>query len=839
MLLRESSTARISSEPKSYIEIPQRHLVRVNDVFARTTTDRDGRFRFAGAKSPAMPKHWSNSWRGDVVAGHPQSGLGWTRLGSKSERHRVDSGLTIALRPTATITGEYLAPDRTPISGGVVYMPGCELPSLGGMATNDNELDLQSSQLTPRFSTEDAAEFSFVGIPQGCLALVMSAGHGQWLGDSSVIATSADVPLGKGTFIFGKRDAEVNQSPITLLADPGVEMYGTLIDEDGLAIQGARINSNSYADFVTTDPQGHFSLRQKSESWKAAADRNKGKVKIAIQAPEGSDFVSRYQDILLEEVLSGNPIRLTMQHGVRVAGNVITSDGKPLPEVLICQVASLEAYPASDRTNDSGDYELILLLGRHTLVYGTDIPGYQLPTARAAILSYSIDSVDKPCKTFDVSEGNPIELEPLVVQRSSVVKVAVVLPDGQPAVGVTLVLRDVHETNRPLTLWPFKRLIDISDRVETDDQGRAELVPKGIPSGAAVIEASLDTRDGTYYRSVKLIDLKERVVQLRHRPNWRLQGRVLLNGKPIVGARVNVGEANQGTGPVPFIGTGPMMIRNQDAIITDSDGWYRVTVPKGKQYSVSIQSVPGFEFDLSGSFHFAKQISEGIYEVEQHNFVTGAEEIAGVILDSTGSPLPAVHVQIMQTPTARTDDWLGHSQASDRTTDANGRFHLRKIPQGTYELQVTPRFGNRQRIMSTLFDATTGDLQLRLNLDTTQPPEPPRLQHRKVDNRPTGNEPTASIRGRLVHDGKPPSQRPSWGLCKRNDRRELKRPPLKQIPMTMVFLISIAYRLRMNTLSIRCLISPSWALCLFRWLNLRVRVRWLNLETSQRNQRKR
>lgn len=242
VVLRESSTARISSEFKKYIDIPQRHLVRVNDVFARTTTDRDGRFRFTGAKSPAMPKHWSNSWRGDVVAGHPQLGVGWTRLGSKRERQRVDSGMIVALRPTATITGEYLAPDRSPLSGAVVYLPGCELPSTRGIF-GDNDLDMQASQLTPRVTTNDAGEFSIAGIPQGCLATVIGADHRQWLSTSVVAATDPDMPLGKQqqSTRIGIGAVDVQQSPLALVADPGVESTGIVVDDQGLAIQGAAV----------------------------------------------------------------------------------------------------------------------------------------------------------------------------------------------------------------------------------------------------------------------------------------------------------------------------------------------------------------------------------------------------------------------------------------------------------------------------------------------------------------------------------------------------------------------------------------------------------------------
>ncbi len=56
VLLRESSTSRISSEGEKYLYVKNRHLLRTQDVFARTTTDAEGKFEFREVKSPAFPK---------------------------------------------------------------------------------------------------------------------------------------------------------------------------------------------------------------------------------------------------------------------------------------------------------------------------------------------------------------------------------------------------------------------------------------------------------------------------------------------------------------------------------------------------------------------------------------------------------------------------------------------------------------------------------------------------------------------------------------------------------------------------------------------------------------
>ncbi len=120
VVLRESASARVTMmrrEDPNLFRGDRRWNVRTNDVFARTTTNAAGHFRFTGVKSPSLTSGWRNSWDGSIVAGHADFGIGWQPLGPKQGRERRDSGLSLVLKPTSTVNGSLLKrPEREPIS---------------------------------------------------------------------------------------------------------------------------------------------------------------------------------------------------------------------------------------------------------------------------------------------------------------------------------------------------------------------------------------------------------------------------------------------------------------------------------------------------------------------------------------------------------------------------------------------------------------------------------------------------------------------------------------------------------------------------------------------------
>jgi hypothetical protein len=57
------------------------------------------------------------------------------------------------------------------------------------------------------------------------------------------------------------------------------------------------------------------------------------------------------------------------------------------------------------------------------------------------------------------------------------------------------------------------------------------------------------------------------------------------------------------------------------------------------------------------------------------------------VLDTEGNPIPNVQVY---SPCNRESLWLGHTEASQMRTDADGKFLLRKVPDGNHVLMFHP-----------------------------------------------------------------------------------------------------------------------------------------------------
>ncbi len=738
VLLRESSTQRISSEPTKYVEIDDGHLVRVQDVFARTVTDREGRFSFDKVKSPALPKHWSNSWAGDVVAGHSKLGIGWMSLWTKKQKQRIDSGVVIRLNPHESITGKHLTPEDRPLVGATVNLYRFERPT-DRRSNLGPGFDLQCSQLVPRAVTNASGSFVLSGLPRGFVATVGASEVDDWLGAWALVATSSDVANGTQFSNYFPLPGKIVASPFSMVADAGIMITGSVTDESGIPIAGINVAPSSSWSKVHSNEQGEFSLHLRSILLEMIPMRNAGKLSFYARVPKGSDLLPRYVKVPVEDVRANKPMRITLQRGVKVSGKIVTQDGQGAANILVRQLADFDSAPSGAVTDANGEYEMNLARGQHILVVGTDQPGYHLPTRVDLVTASELESTDWPRKRVDVSDGLPKRLDPFAVSRVSEVEIKVSLPDGQPAIGASVLITDqdalYYNENDPFRFEKPKtinqapsifRSKDISETVETDRQGRVRLFTKGSPSPAATAEVQLTTSDSAYHGTAKLTEAKDGVVHIVLRQSWLLEGHVLLDGKPLAGVRISAGESNRITrqvGPQRAAVTVSRVSNNKMAV-SDTDGWYRLPVPGDREYSVTIRSIPGYS-DVPRIGFGTQKIAEGILRVNSIEFVSGSEEIAGVVMDADGKPLNGARVYAVRSNDCWPDLWLGHQSASKFETDAQGNFHLRKMPKGSYQLRVNGPQIPGMPSSTTIVAATTGDLDLQIIFDRFPKPAVP------------------------------------------------------------------------------------------------------------------
>ncbi len=241
VLLRESCISRNTIEHRK-----ARPLVGTNinpppedkfcEILAKVKADSEGRYEFVDVKAPAYPEDYRNSWSGDVVAMHPEHGIGVYAL-SRSEEFRPQvSNAIIQLRPTGTISGVVKSPTGTPLPNAKVRIASIEEPK-DGLSRMIEGMELWGGQLEPHTTTDQEGRFEFSGVPAGYVANILVQ-HPEWLFRNLRVATDPSVPLGVHDFLGGK--SVVHAPPVEFIGSEGVVLTGFVQDAAGLPLSGLR-----------------------------------------------------------------------------------------------------------------------------------------------------------------------------------------------------------------------------------------------------------------------------------------------------------------------------------------------------------------------------------------------------------------------------------------------------------------------------------------------------------------------------------------------------------------------------------------------------------------------
>lgn len=728
VVLRESSTQRISSQPDVYLYREDRHLARTDDVFARVTTDEQGRFEIRDAKAPPLPKQWSNSWRGSVVAAHPKLGVGWVSLGEKREVQRIEPDLTIKLRPTEEIAGRFVDPDGKPVAGAVVNLhrllpPGDDFPG------SASQLDVAQSQIAPRVTTDSEGRFRFHGLPSGMIASI-SFHHEDWFGGSGFIATSDDVPTGKGsTRNSYLRGESVLASGSEFVADPAVEIHGRVVDENGVPAQEVSVTLSPTIFRDVTDESGEFRFRASRAHLRNANSA----MSLSMIAPPESGLLSDVQQLDVRRVFRGEPIVVELQRGVQVSGRVVNDQQQPIEGARIHVWLN---YKLGAQTDENGNFRIALPRGKQVIVVSHDEPGYKAPSRIDVYRSKNRKSLSAwPHVSVNVSTGTDQSLPPITVSAIRPLQVIASLPSGEPAKGATTMIRDERPRRPPRANFPMPAFLeDRSEPVMTNSIGRADLLPTGPLSEKAIVEIKLSTEEAAYFAKVNVSDAVDGVLAVTMKAAWSVRGRVLIDGVPAAGASVSIGQST----PHRRTGTGirsmGSTVSNHITAITDQEGWYRAAVAPDHQYSVSMRSLPDGVSVSTGVGYRASHNGDGQMTVQDFRFIRGDEEISGRVIDAAGDPIARARVQIMRESGVSPGFWIGHREASRMETDALGQFWLRKMPQGEYRLLISgPRDVDNARPPSTIVSVTTEDDELTVTLQANPQPELPRLEPKRIE----------------------------------------------------------------------------------------------------------
>lgn len=725
VVLRESSNSRINADYKKYLNPASSDFdwLRTDDVFAKTQTDADGKFMIQAARAPAMPHDWTNTWNGSLVAGHPELGVGWTLLTRDNELLRVMDGLTVRLKATGTIEGQYVTPAGEPLVNQMVQISRLEAAD-GNDASPTRELDLQASQLTPRVITDEHGRFRFSGLPAGYIASVGAARDRNWVWSYVAVATSPEVAIGELPPEAALRRSwsglqSVVGSPFGIVADPGVQIRGVVVDDRQQPVPNVEVSYGPRIILSNTNEQGEFELRLKTNWLSKLDEETQAPINLHV-LPKNRELLATNYGLTPEELQNRQAVKIELRRGTRVVGKVLTTLGLPCEGIAV--FANDHLWDPRDITDPSGEFELYLSPGNRNLTFATDSPGFRLPTINNVRQAEATSMALPPTRNFEIIPGKEVQIETVIVETTPVWQVQVLLPDGIPAVGASLVVIDRREN------FSERRTL-----LKTDAVGLATLGMNGdLNDGATppMVEALYSTADKSYSGMTTLGDFERDAAilpqQIELVEDWLVRGRVLVNGQPVAGAEVMVGETRP-TGDFTF------ETSNFRRTTTNLEGRWQVRVRAERQYSASLAGVPEIEERITTSHPVAKLV-EGILEAADFEITNADGEIAGMVVDHVGNPIAGAQVSINPNQHLNPHMWTQHDELSQRVADKDGRFVLRKVPEGNYELYAS--LPDQRMRIPQLFRARTGDTEQRIIVDTRPAPVARRLPTLRIVDSP-------------------------------------------------------------------------------------------------------
>jgi beta-lactamase regulating signal transducer with metallopeptidase domain/uncharacterized GH25 family protein len=716
----------------------ERWLFSNEDVLGRTTSDAEGTFSFMQIASPDAPSNYNGDWGWSVVARGEDGTVGWTHILHERKGNKIDRSVDVRLRPTTSIAGRFITPEGAPIADALVKFTGLERSFSDDYIpeSDPDSIDLWYSQLSAVAKTDSDGQFRFGGIPIGPAATI-GITHPGWVSAGTAIATDPKSQLGERRKLPPGLILSTNvlvASPATIVADPGFKVHGRVSDADGLPIQGALIGRSGVSNPLSSDRDGKFSVRlSKTDLERARGSKNANQIAFDIVGPAVSFFLAKRELVPLDKLQAGELIEFKLDQGVKVSGRVVTDTGEPIPDVRMQIAGPRDEKSIEAQTDLNGHYEFVAPKKDVVMFATLDTSGYQLPSLRSVDRASPDEAAKGPHLKLDLSKHDEWRCEDLVVKRTGLVQVRVLVSEGVPAKGADVVLKferpypDFGQGFRPSS--PIVE--EISDSYKTDENGEVTIRPKEGLSKSAYAEVSHRDETKSYLSKTPIEGATDRVIEVRLDRMWHVKGRVLKNGKPYPGIALSISSFYQSTSTDPRF-RGMATSRPVQTTTSDLEGRYEFIVPPEGEYRVGLERKR--EENPGGSLisKSIEVVTEGEYSVDDIELIDVDGEISGTVVDKNGTPVSGARVSLMPAMGVSPAQWIGHYKASSFTTDANGNFSLRKIPEGSFQLSASGPRNPGERTSSVRITAKTGELNVQIVVDATPLPTPPRLTPKSI-----------------------------------------------------------------------------------------------------------
>ncbi|MDX1926859.1 MAG: M56 family metallopeptidase [Pirellulaceae bacterium] len=684
VLLREDINQIRRRKPIQLVDRWQYLAKREEDILGKTTTDANGHYEFKAVRAPTIddPENWGMNWSGGLVVAHQSAGADFTSLKIPLAQKQFTSTVNVSLTPPMKITGRCTTKEGKTVEGAFVTL----IESINSRGLHN--VSIFSSQIQPRARTKSDGTFEFAGLPAGWIAKVYAYHREQQVDGVVAVATSDDVSAKETTVEILKMP--VLRSPAPLQLESCKRVQGIVVDELGNPVSGAFVAPGPFGAKGQTDESGKFAYSESSMYFKVL-EQLKQKVSIYVVPPMKSDYLAANYMLTIDEILNEKPLQLTMRKGVMVTGRVLSENGQPIANIIVTPQGDWLQYDDKRRdyhaaksgvTNVQGEFEVAFLPGtKCELLFATDEPGYALPSKRD--LNRGLASAfNSPHLAVEATDGQSVQLKPFIVSKLAPLKISVVRGDGTPASGASVRFREQRQHLQPIE----DTLRNHPKQYTTNELGQVSIDLDRMLFDQTLIEATLIEGTQGYFGLTTYVNAKKGQAKIQLKPGKLIQGTVLVNGQTVAGAQVGIHTrtttySQQGSTSVRGIATD-----EYDVARTNDDGSYRVVVPSDREYEVNVQYAGGLADKLLTAVRPLRANSAGVLTGD-FNLTLGEYEIAGVVVDENNKPLEHIKVAIDPTTDLSPGDLIAHNQ-SQFTTDSNGRFSLKNVPEGTYSISA-------------------------------------------------------------------------------------------------------------------------------------------------------
>ncbi|MCA9135499.1 MAG: carboxypeptidase regulatory-like domain-containing protein [Planctomycetales bacterium] len=742
VVLRESSTFRYGSSNKMF-PVTSTGPYMVNDVFARTTTDKYGNYEFVKVAAPMVTERYQKRWDWHVVAAVPNGQVGWSQLKrGYTVPDTIELVRDIRLRATNPLTGKLLSAQGQPVAHAYVRSTSLrQADSEAGGYQSVDELDLNASSLQLSVQSDQNGQFTFPAIPIGLAASVyiQSAEHAfppVRIASPEVVSKLRNEVRNhlEPVSVYG----ETVSSPATIQAAPQLTIRGVLRDESGSPLSERKITLGSFVKYAVTDGQGRFEwpITHKSLNRQGFAPGDLPQVVRFYARDLGDNYVSLVHEEPLENLLASREVRLIATKGVEVSGKVITKgDKQPIPDIRVYVTPANDSNPLkalSALTDANGAYQIVAPKVPVIVSIGGTVPGLVLPSYRSS-LDKSI--ADEFSRVIDLTPGDAVTLRPFEVERAAGIQIHVV-DDADNPISAAHVTASYLTSIAPQSSHRSPR--DLSPDAVTDERGRCRIYPKVQDWEDGLVRAEGNVNGERWFGSELLTTGSNQLVKIRLKKPWRVVGRVLLDGAPAMDVQVfltrRVDDRSRPTSKT---------MQYIDSTSTDKDGAFAFITAANEEYGVSVKQPPGGAA-RSRRAYYPKVVGDGLLRFPdiQYQSPSGTNDqpkiqlgtIRGIIKDVDGRPISGAQVRLQQY-----SDGAYYRAIRDQfpitpaTTDDKGKFQLIGMPPGEVYLSIYPsRNENETKFIATIIRSTVGNESVSVVVDPGLVRELPRIEPVRV-----------------------------------------------------------------------------------------------------------